>query len=200
MDEEGKVVTLPLQIRFPKYSMSSFNKYLVVIVPLLVVVTCKQNKNSIMNYPPPSYLKGLVSDVSQKTLSELQKSYGTNTTAFKFNTNFTRLVQTWLEESAHYGGTVWGIETTGNKVLLFDQYRHGYNAMMKLNKEEDLNNVKSLDLPEPAEIIIAFQYSGDEDEYLERGESKFKQDYFGWVVIYKKVNDKLEELLNYECA
>jgi hypothetical protein len=189
-----------IQIPFPKYSMLSYNKYLVIIVPLLVIVTCKQTKNSIMNYSPPTYLKGLVSEVSQQTLSEIQKSYGTNTTAFKFNNNFTRLVQTWLEESAHYGGTVWGSGTTGNKVLLFDQFRHGYNAMMKLNKEEDLTNIKSIDLREPTEIIIAFQYSGDEDEYLERGVSKFKQDYFGWVVIYKKVNDKLEEFFNYECA
>jgi hypothetical protein len=93
-----------------------------------------------------------------------------------------------------------GIDTTGNKVLLFDQFIHGYNAMMSLNDEEDLDSTKSIDLPQSTEIIIAFQYSGVEDEYLEDGSSKFKQDYFCWVVIYKKGDKKLEELLSYECA
>ena len=50
------------------------------------------------------------------------------------------------------------------------------------------------------EIIIAFQYDGNEDEYLEDGTSKFEQDYFSWVIIYKYVDNKLDELLNYECA
>ena len=71
---------------------------------------------------------------------------------------------------------------------------------MKLNDEEDLENTKAIDLPRATEIIIAFQYSDVLDEYLARGTSKFKQDYFDWVVIYKKVDNKLEELLNYECA
>jgi len=95
---------------------------------------------------------------------------------------------------------MWGIDTTGNKFILFDQYRHGYNALMKLNEEEDLENTKAIDLPQRTEIIIAFQYSDVLDEYLKEGASKFKQDYFDWVVIYKKVDNKLEELLNYECA
>lgn len=153
-----------------------------------------------MNYPPPSYLTGVVSSVSQKNLSEIQKEYGDNTTAFKFNTKFNSLIQTWLEVFGHFGGIVWGIDTAGNKVILFDQVKHGYDAMMKLNEEEDLDNTKSLDLPRATEIIIAFQYSGDEDEYLENGTSKFKQDYFGWVVLYKKIDNKLEKLFEYECA
>ena len=153
-----------------------------------------------MAYPPPSYLTGHVASVNQKTLSEIQKNYGTNTTAFKFNTKFNSLIQTWLKEFDHYGGTIWGIDPTGNKVLLFDQFRHGYNAMMKLNEKEDLDSTKSSALPQQTEIIIAFQYSGDEDEYLEQGSSKFKEDYFGWVVIYKMVDNKLEEVFNYECA
>jgi hypothetical protein len=153
-----------------------------------------------MIHPPPSYLTGLVTAVNQHTLSEVQKNYGTNTTVFMLNTKFNGLIQTWLEEFGHYGGTVWAVETTGNKVLLFDQFRHGYNAMMKLNEQEDLDSTKSITLPQQTEIIIAFQYSGDEDEYLERGASKFKQDYFSWVVIYKKIDNKLEEFLNYECA
>ena len=153
-----------------------------------------------MAYPPPSYLTGIASSVNQKTLVEIQKEYGKNTSAFRFNTKFNSLIQTWLEKLQHYGGTVWGIDTTGKKILLFDQYRHGYDAMMKLNKEEDLDSTKLLDFSQFTEVIIAFQYSGDEDEYLTRGTSKFKQDYFGWVVIYKIVNNKLEKLFEYECA
>ena len=180
--------------------MISFLKYLIIVTPLLEVISCKQNNNLTMNYPPPSYLTGLVTAVGQETLSEIQKNYGANTTAFKFNSKFNSLIQTWLQEFGHHGGTVWGIDTIGNKVLLFDQFSHGYNAMMKLNEEEDLESTKSIALPQQTEIIIAFQYSGDEDEYLERGASKFKQDYFGWIVIYKKNDNKLEEFLNYECA
>ena len=153
-----------------------------------------------MNYPAPSHLTVLVTAVSQETLSEIQKNYGDNSTAFKFGTKFNRLIQTWLEEFEHYGGTVWGIDTRGNKVLLFYQFRHGYNAMMKLNEEEDLDNTKTIELPQPTEIIIAFQYSGDEDEYLKNGTSKFKQDYFHWIIIYKKAANKLEEILSYQCA
>ena len=153
-----------------------------------------------MNYPPPSYLTGLVSDVSDVILSHIQKEYGNNTSAFKFNIKFNSLVQTWLQKFQHYGGTIWGIDTTDNKILLFNQFKQGYNAMMKLNEEEDLGNTKSIALPEKTQIIIAFQYSGDEDEYLERGASKFKQDYFGWVVVYKMVDNNLEEIINYECA
>ena len=175
-------------------------KYLLIIAPLLAEVGCKEKKNIKLNYPPPSYLTGHVSSASSEDLSEIQNEYGKNTTAFKFNTKFNRLIQTWLEEFKHLGGTMWGVDTTGNKVLLFDQYRHGYNALMKLNEEEDLENIKAIDLPPGTEIIIAFQYSDVLDEYLARGTSKFKQDYFDWVVIYKKVDNKLEVLLKYECA
>lgn len=154
----------------------------------------------MINYPEPSHLIGFVTPAKQETLFEIQKNYGDNTTAFKFDVMFDSLMKTWLEEFDLYGGTVWGIDKTGNKHLLFDQFRHGYDAMMRLNQEEDLNSTKLIVLPQPTEIVIAFQYSGDEDEYLERGTSKFKQDYFGWVVIYKKVDNKLEEVYSYECA
>ena len=180
--------------------MTSFVKGLLIIVSLLATARCKHTNNLTMKYPPPSYLNGLVSPVSKKILSEIQMEYGANSTAFKFNTKFNSLIRTWLKEFKHFGGTVWGINITGNKVLLFDQYRHGYNALMKLNKEEDPDNTNIIGLPQQTEIIIAFQYSGDVDEYVETGPSKFKQDYFDWVVIYKKVDNKLEEILNYECA
>jgi hypothetical protein len=50
------------------------------------------------------------------------------------------------------------------------------------------------------DLIVAFQYSGDENEYVLDGTSKFEQDYFGWIVIYKMTGAKLEELISYECA
>jgi hypothetical protein len=153
-----------------------------------------------MIYPPPSYLNGLVSEVGPEILSVVQENYGDNTTAFKFNSKFNGLVQTWIDDYNDYGGTLWGINLTGNKVLLFDQFQHGYNGVMGLNEEEDFNSTKSISLPEATEIIIAFQYSGDENEYVLDGASKFKQDYFGWIVIYKMRGGVLEELTNYECA
>jgi hypothetical protein len=153
-----------------------------------------------MTYPAPSYLDGLVSDVSPEILSLVHENYGDNTTAFKFNVKFNGLVQTWLNEYNDYGGTLWGINLTGNKILLFDQFRHGYSGLMGLNEEEDFNSTKSISFPQATEIITAFQYSGDENEYVSDGTSKFEQDYFGWIVIYKLNGDVLEELINYECA
>ena len=71
---------------------------------------------------------------------------------------------------------------------------------MEINEEEDLTSTKSIDLISGTEIIIAFQYSSDEAEYLEDGTSKFGQDYFSWVIVYKYVDNKLEEVLSHECA
>ena len=153
-----------------------------------------------MIYPPPSYLTGLVTEVNESILLEIQKVYGDHTTAFKFNTNFTSLIQTWIEEYNEYGGTIWGVEKANNQIKIFDQFKNGYNGVMAINEEEDLTSTKSFDLINGTKIIIAFQYGGDEEEYLEDGTSKFEQDYFSWVIVYKYVDNKLDELLSYECA
>jgi hypothetical protein len=153
-----------------------------------------------MTYPVPTYLKGIVTEVNEPILLEIQKEYGENTTAFKFNINFTTLAQTWNEEFAEYGGTIFGIDKANNQTTIFDQFRNGYNGVMEINEEEDLTSTKSIDLIRGTEIIIAFQYSGDEAEYLEDGTSKFEQDYFSWVIIYKYLENKLEEVVSYECA
>ena len=153
-----------------------------------------------MTYPVPTYLKELVTEVNEPILLEIQKEYGDNTTAFKFNTNFTTLTQTWIEEFDEYGGTIWGLDKANNQTTIFDQFKSGYNGVMEINEEEDLNSTKSIDLVSGTEIIIAFQYGGDEAEYLEDGTSKFEQDYFSWVIVYKSVDNKLEEVLSYECA
>jgi hypothetical protein len=153
-----------------------------------------------MIYPAPSYLTGLVTEATQEILSEVQRNYGDNTTAFKFKQRFKGLTQTWLDEFDEYGGTIWGTDTNGNKILLFDQSKHGYNGVMELSEEEDLDTTKSIDFKQSSEIIIAFQYNGDEDEYLEDGTSNFQQDYFGWVILYRKDDSELGELLSYECS
>jgi len=153
-----------------------------------------------MIYPVPTYLRGLVTDVTNQILFEIQEGYGNNTTAFKLNNKFTKLVQTWIEEYAEYGGTILGVDEANNQTTIFDQFKHGYNGVMKINEEEDLTSTKGINLISATELIIAFQYSGDETEYLEDGTSKFEQDYFSWVIIYKYVDNKLEEILSYECA
>ena len=153
-----------------------------------------------MIYPPPSYLTGLVTEVNETILLEIQKEYGDNTTAFKFNTNFTSLVQTWIEEYDEYGGTILGVDKANNQTIIFDQFKYGYNGLMEINEEEDLTSAKSIDLINGTDIIIALQYSGDEADYLEDGKSKFEQDYFSWIIVYKYFDNKLEEVLSYECA
>jgi len=52
-------------------------------------------------------------------------------------------------------------------------------------------------------LIVAFQYSSEEEEYIEyanEGKSKFAEDYFEWFVLYKYVDNNLEELISIECA
>ncbi|MBZ5857749.1 hypothetical protein [Flavihumibacter profundi] len=153
-----------------------------------------------MIFPAPSYLTGLVTEVSEATLLEIHKQYGKYTTAFKFNTSFTSLIQTWIKEYDEYGGTIWGVDKSNNQTIIFDQFKNGYNGVMEINEEEDLSSKKGIDLISGTEIIIAFQYSGGEAEYLEDGTSKYEQDYFSWVIVYKYADNKFEELLSYECA
>lgn len=153
-----------------------------------------------MNYPAPSHLTGVVTETTNETLAKVQKDYGGNTTAFLFNTKFTGIIRTWSEEYDSYGGTIWGLDTGGNKILLFDSSRHGYDALMELTHDENLSITKSKDLDQATSIVMAFQYNGEEEEYVEGGQSKFKQDYFGWVAIYLELNGKLQLIFDYECA
>ena len=71
---------------------------------------------------------------------------------------------------------------------------------MELNEEDNISSVKTIDLSKVSDVIIAFQYSGDEAEYIADGISKFEQDYFGWAAIYKQVDNRLEEITSFECA
>src|SRR4051812_8266652 len=120
-----------------------------------------------MIYPPPSYLTGLVIEVSAPIVLEIQKEFGDHTTAFKFNINFNNLVHTWNDEYDEHGGTIWGVDKANNQTPIFDQFKNGYNGVMEINEEEDLTSTKSIDLISGAEIVVAFQYGGDEADYLE---------------------------------
>ena len=148
----------------------------------------------------PSYLTVLTTALDKATLLKIQKHFGENTTAFKFNSKFKSLMLSWKKESDEYGGRVWGINSTGGKVILFDQVQHGYNGVMQLNEEDNIGTMKSVDFSETTDIVIAFQYSGDEAEYISEGSSQFEQDYFSSVAIYKYVNNQLEEIISFECA
>ncbi len=153
-----------------------------------------------MIYPPPLYLTEFVEEIDDQIFSQIQESYGNYTTAFKFRTLFKSVIQTWVVEFGAPGGTIWGIDRIGNQIAIFDQSKYGYNGQMGLNEPEDLNSTGKIDLDTETEIIIAFQYGGDEEDYVKDGASKFKQDYFDWVIVYKFSNNKLEEIFGYECA
>jgi hypothetical protein len=153
-----------------------------------------------MLYPAPSHLANITTEVNKDILSHIQESYGDNTTAFKLIPKFVSLSQTWVEEEQAHGSTIWATDSKGNRTIIFDPSKHGYNGVMQLNQEENLDSVKSVDLPNGAEIIVAFQYGGDEAGFTEDGPSKYPQDYFGWVIVYKYLGNKLEEVLSYECS
>lgn len=68
------------------------------------------------------------------------------------------------------------------------------------NGEKDLTSTTQILVDSGSKIIIAFQYGGDEEEYANEGPSKFQQDYFDWVLVFKKVDNALEIIFEYECA
>jgi hypothetical protein len=148
----------------------------------------------------PSYLKELVTAVDNNILTKIQNEYGEYSTAFKFNMKFKKVIRTWLSEYNNYGSTVWGIDLKDKKTIFFDPMENGYNGLFGLNKKEDLTTNKAIDFDKAIEIIIAFQYSGDEKEYAEEGKSKYEEDYFDWIIIYTYDGNELREILNIECA
>jgi hypothetical protein len=148
----------------------------------------------------PSYLKELVKAVDDKILMEIQNEYGEYSTAFKFNIKFKKIIRTWLNEYNEYGLTVWGINSKDEKIMFFDPTENGYNGLMELNGEENLTIIKTIDFDKEIEIIIVFQYSGEENEYAEEGKSKYEEDYFDWIIIYTYDGNDLKEIINIECA
>jgi len=153
-----------------------------------------------MIYTAPSYLKELVTEVDNNILNEVQKEYGTYSTAFKFNKKFKSLMRNWNKEFNEYGTTIWGINENNEKITIFDPAKNGYDGVMGLNEAQDINTIKTINFENDVEIIVAFQYSGDEEEYLEDENSIFEEDIFGWIAIYKYENGNLEEITNIECA
>jgi len=152
----------------------------------------------------PTYLKGMATEVDSKLLAEIQSNYGENSTAFKFNKKFKSLERTWLTEYNEFGLTVWGINERDEKILIFDPMANGYNGLFELNNEEDLNSTKITDFENEVDLILMFQYGGDEVEYAqegaEEGKSEFAEDYFDWLAIYKYDNNCLKEIVSIECA
>jgi len=148
----------------------------------------------------PSYVKGLVTEVDSKILAEIQNNYGEYSTVFKFNRKFKSLVRNWISEYDDFGLTIWGIDTNNEKVSIFNPMENGYNALFDLNEQEDTGSIKTIDFNNEVELIVMFQYSGDEAEHAEEGKSKCAEDYFDWFALYKYDNDELEEIVSIECA
>jgi len=148
----------------------------------------------------PTYLKGLMTEVDSKILAEIQSNYGENSTAFKFNKKFKSLERTWLPEYDEYGLTVWGINVDDEKITIFNPIENGYNGLFDINEEEDCNSTKIVDFESEVDLILMFQYSGEEAEYAQEGKSKFAEDYFDWLAIYKQDSNGLEEIVSIECA
>lgn len=148
----------------------------------------------------PTYLKGLATEVDSKILAEIQSNYGENSTAFKLDKKFKSIERTWLPEYEEFGQTVWGT-TIDNKIIgLFDPTENGYNGMFDLNEVEDFEESKTIDFKNGIDLILAFQYGGEEAEFAKKGKSQFAEDYFDWLAIYKLDNGKLEEIDSIECA
>ena len=150
----------------------------------------------------PTYLKGLATEVDSKILAEIQSNYGKNSTAFKFNKKFKSLERTWLTEYDDFGLTIWGINANDEKIIIFNPTEHGYNGLFDINEKEDCNSTRTVDFENEVDLILMFQYGGDEEEYAqeEDGKSKFAEDYFDWLALYKYDNNGLEEIVSIECA
>jgi hypothetical protein len=148
----------------------------------------------------PTYLKGQATGVDGKILAEIQSNYGEYSTAFKFNKKFKCLVRTWMTKYDEFGSTIWGINVDDERIAIFNPMENGYNGMFNNNGNEDYNSTKTINFENEVDLIAMFQYGGDEAEYAEEGKSKFAEDYFDWVAIYKYDNNGLEEIVSIECA
>ena len=150
----------------------------------------------------PTYLKGMATEVDSKLLAEIQSNYGENSTAFRFNKKFKSIERNWLTEYDDFGLTIWGINVDDEKIIIFNPKENGYNGLFDINEEENSSLTKVVDFEEEVDLILMFQYCGDEAEYAqdEDGKSKFAEDYFDWLAIYKYDNNGLEEIVSIECA
>lgn len=152
------------------------------------------------SHSPPTYLVDIVTAVEYDTLIQIRKRYGENVTAFKFRNDFVNIIYSWYNEYDCPAGNVWLVDREVNKITIFDQFLHGYNGVMKLNQANNITSTKTDNLTIGTCVVIAFQYSGDEKEFVTSGPSKKESDYFDWIIIYKDIDSQLEEILNYECA
>lgn len=147
----------------------------------------------------PSYIKEIAQEADTDTLEAVQKAYGDDSTAFMLNAQFKQVLRTWSEEYNEYGETFWGITNANEKIKLFDPFENGYNGQYHLSEKEDDTITRTVDLKYDR-LVLAFQYSGDEDSFTVDGNSKLPEDYFEWIAIYQYGNNHLEEIENIECS
>lgn len=153
-----------------------------------------------MIHPMPSYLRNLVTEVNEEILSRIQGEYGHYTTAFIFNTAFKRLIRTWIPDYNTFGSTLRGINSNDEKISLFNPSENGYNGLFDIDDEENLSLTQQTEFGGEYELIIAFQYSGEEAEYALEGKSPFEEDYFDWLVVYTLFENILDKIIDIECA
>ncbi len=151
----------------------------------------------------PSYLTKYLVACEMETKKEIQAEYGEYTNVFKINLDVKKIELTWNKMYDCEEGSIYAIDENGQQVLLFSADLHGYNGQFELYELETNVEVRELSLKECEtgnEIVLAFQYSGDEEEYVSEGKSDKIEDYFGWIVIYQKCDTKLIKIFEFECA
>ncbi len=150
--------------------------------------------------PGPEHLKDFIADADPFDIHTIQKEIGEYSTSFKIKNKINELKFSWLELENCDAGIVSAISRTGEEILLFDQAQHGYNALTGLSSvaENTVNKVRNIDAL--TEVIISFQYSGEENTYADEGENKLPENYFDWIFIFLKRENKLEMIFDYECA
>lgn len=167
------------------------------------------NHNVITN--PPSHLEWLLKPVENRTLKVIQEDYGDWTNAFKFfsgykDSNITNLNK---EGNIESDKLFYKDEYSGKRILLFDRKLHGYNGQLNVFENDDFdsdtkNELIKIDLESSDDskccFVFAFQYSRESTDYIERGNSHLPEDYFDWIVIYKKCGNKMDKIFEYECS
>jgi len=154
-----------------------------------------------MDYSEPNYLAGLAKKVyDPDILSVIRQEYGKNITVFSVGF-FAKIKQNWSVEYDSSAGIVYGERSDGETLLLFDASKHGYDSMMGIDDSEDGQYIlKTTNLSLNTEVILAFQYTSDEESFLADGHSPYVQDYFVWVAIYLYSEDKLVLFEDFETS
>jgi hypothetical protein len=156
------------------------------------------------NYP--SHIEKIAIQCEDEIKKEIQNEYGDHTNVWKVNTKLKGIFISWDLEYDCPNGAVWGIDESGNKVILFDVEKHGYEGQFGIAEvgedieERELEFEKGTD---KHEFYLACQYCSEDEayaEYIQEGKSKNQADYFEYVIIYSKLGRKLNKIIEFECA